>query len=167
MTPPAHHLLPPPRPVPPGLTFHYSDLAPALWAITCTALALFCAWVVVFYPQRGDAQAGTMLVGGGFGVFAAIFTAWWWVRIRRRRRVFTHGAAMQGRRIADRVFEIRTRQHGAHLVTTANARIVFDDNKTLSVSLLRANPSAEPIVYVLGRWAAIYEPGSIVFDTWH
>lgn len=159
---PPHHMLPVPRPVLPRLTFHATDMPVGIWATVWIGLAGFSLWYALAYAHyEKDAQAG-LLATAAFALVAVLFVVWWMFRIRRRRRIFTHGRVVQGFQVGDVTYQVINR-YGQRANQFSGSRIGFEDK------LLHSGKgifSESPIVYVDGAWAGVYENGRYITARW-
>jgi hypothetical protein len=148
-------MLPVPRPAPPGVGYHRTDIPYLIWLVITAGLTLFCIWYAFGYTREPSDAMMSLLAAAGFGLFAGIFTAVWMVRRGRRKRVMVFGRAVPGRHLQDVNVNVVSRvgTRVANTFTFQNVIVGFEDKQVYLPGRLD-NPNAP--VFVDGPWAGMY-----------
>ena len=152
------HMLPVPRPMPPGAASHRGDMPFVIWVVVFALLSCFGVYYGVGYAYRDDQRLGGLGAAAGFALLGGLSSIPWLRARGRRTRLLTMGRAVPGFVVDTTNVTVRS-QHGGYLGNYRVQTIGFED-KQVRLKLWDANPN--PAVFVDGPWAAVYTPPSSV-----
>lgn len=167
MRPPAGmplHMMPVPRPKPPGVTYQRGDVPYIIWIVVFGLLAIFAGWYGFGYARHDDEQVGGALAMVGFLVLAGLVSLPWIFEMKRRKRLLVLGRAVPGTVVNRTQVTVRM-QYGGVIGGYYRYLVAFEDKQVTLSPLGAAFPATAPI-FVDGPWAGYYDAPHLIMAKW-
>ena len=156
---PPLHLLPVPRPIPPGVVSAAVEGIYVAWMVIFLLLGAFSAYYSLAVAHYHDDTLGAAMASAAFFVLAIPFALRWMIRLQRYRRIIAYGRAVPGGVLEVTRLVFTNRQLQATGATWCTVVVGFEDKQVSLPHIL--DPPENPAVFVDGQWAAIYIPAYV------